>query len=32
VVRSPFHERPGLERYTEGAPEDFGSYQTFCGT
>jgi uncharacterized protein YdiU (UPF0061 family) len=32
VVRAPYQERPGLERYTEGAPEDFGSYQTFCGT
>jgi serine/tyrosine/threonine adenylyltransferase len=32
VVRAPYEERPGLERYAEGAPEDFGSYQTFCGT
>jgi uncharacterized protein YdiU (UPF0061 family) len=32
VVRDPYRERPGLERYAEGAPEDFGSYQTFCGT
>jgi uncharacterized protein YdiU (UPF0061 family) len=32
VVSSPFVERPGLERYAEGAPEDFGSYMTFCGT
>ena len=32
VVRAPHEERPGLERYAEGAPEDFGSYQTFCGT
>jgi uncharacterized protein YdiU (UPF0061 family) len=32
VVRAPYQERPGLERYSEGAPEDFGSYQTFCGT
>jgi serine/tyrosine/threonine adenylyltransferase len=32
VVRAPYQERPGLERYAEGAPEDFGSYQTFCGT
>jgi uncharacterized protein YdiU (UPF0061 family) len=32
VVRTPYAERPGLERYAEGAPEDFGSYQTFCGT
>jgi uncharacterized protein YdiU (UPF0061 family) len=32
VVRVPYQERPGLERYTAGAPADFGSYQTFCGT
>jgi uncharacterized protein YdiU (UPF0061 family) len=32
VLRDPYRERPGLERYAEGAPEDFGSYQTFCGT
>jgi uncharacterized protein YdiU (UPF0061 family) len=32
VVRVPYQERTGLERYAEGAPEDFGSYQTFCGT
>jgi uncharacterized protein YdiU (UPF0061 family) len=33
VVIAPFEERPGLERYAAGAPEDFGAtYQTFCGT
>ncbi|MFJ6376544.1 YdiU family protein [Pseudarthrobacter oxydans] len=32
VVRFPFQERQGLERYTEGPPEDFGAYRTFCGT
>jgi uncharacterized protein YdiU (UPF0061 family) len=33
VVRSPYDERPGLERYAEPPPEDFGRrYQTFCGT
>ena len=32
AVSEPFIERPGLERYAEGAPEDFGSYMTFCGT
>jgi serine/tyrosine/threonine adenylyltransferase len=32
VVRAPFVVRPGLERYAEGAPEDFGRYRTFCGT
>ena len=33
AVRAPYDERPGLERYTEPAPEDFGRrYQTFCGT
>ena len=32
AVADPFTERPGLERYAEGAPEDFGNYMTFCGT
>lgn len=32
AVASPFDERPGLERYTAAAPEDFGTYRTFCGT
>ena len=33
AVSRPFDERPGLERYAEPAPADFGaSYQTFCGT
>ncbi|MFP5312446.1 MAG: protein adenylyltransferase SelO, partial [Actinomycetes bacterium] len=32
AVSDPFTERPGLERYTEGAPESFGTYMTFCGT
>ncbi|TLM73581.1 YdiU family protein [Pseudarthrobacter sp. NamB4] len=32
VVRSPYEEREGLERYTEAPPEDFGNYRTFCGT
>lgn len=32
AVRAPFDERPGLERYTKPAPEDFGAYRTFCGT
>ncbi len=32
AVTEPFTERPGLERYAEGAPEDFGNYSTFCGT
>lgn len=32
VVRYPFQEREGLERYTEAPPEDFGKYRTFCGT
>ncbi|MEM6109894.1 YdiU family protein [Mycobacterium sp. 050272] len=32
VVAAPYDERPGLERYAEPAPEDFGNYQTFCGT
>jgi uncharacterized protein YdiU (UPF0061 family) len=32
AVRLPFTERPGLERFAEPAPVDFGDYQTFCGT
>ena len=32
AVTSPYDERPGLERYAEPAPDDFGAYQTFCGT
>jgi len=32
VVRDPFTERPGLERYAQPAPTDFGPHQTFCGT
>ncbi|HRO29740.1 MULTISPECIES: YdiU family protein [Micrococcaceae] len=32
AVTQPFEERPGLERYAEGPPEDFGRYRTFCGT
>ena len=32
AVRSPFAERPRLERFAEPAPVDFGVYQTFCGT
>jgi serine/tyrosine/threonine adenylyltransferase len=32
AVIAPYDERPGLERYAGPAPEDFGSYRTFCGT
>ncbi|MEW1805113.1 protein adenylyltransferase SelO [Pseudarthrobacter sp. NPDC080039] len=32
AVSNPFTERPGLEHYMEGPPEDFGKYMTFCGT
>ncbi|OBA74397.1 hypothetical protein A5641_28035 [Mycobacterium sp. 1554424.7] len=32
AVTAPYAERPGLERYASPAPEDFGAYQTFCGT
>ena len=28
----PLRRAPGLERYAEPAPQDFGSYRTFCGT
>ena len=32
AVATPYHERPGLERYAAAAPKDFGPYRTFCGT
>ena len=32
AVTDPCTERPGLERYAEPAPVDFGAYRTFCGT
>jgi uncharacterized protein YdiU (UPF0061 family) len=32
AVSAPFDERPGMERYAEPAPPEFGFYQTFCGT
>ena len=32
VVSDPFRARPGLESYAAPAPDDFGPYQTFCGT
>ena len=32
AVTAPYDERPGLDRYASPAPEDFGKYQTFCGT
>jgi serine/tyrosine/threonine adenylyltransferase len=32
AVTNPYDQRPGLERYAAPAPEDFGSYRTFCGT
>jgi uncharacterized protein YdiU (UPF0061 family) len=32
VVTDPYVERPGLERYAEPAPAEFGPYRTFCGT
>jgi uncharacterized protein YdiU (UPF0061 family) len=32
AVTTPYDERPGRQRYAEPAPEDFGTYRTFCGT
>ena len=32
VVRSPFVEREGCERFARPAPDSFGPYRTFCGT
>lgn len=32
ILGAPFEERSGLDTYAQPAPEDFGPYQTFCGT
>ncbi len=32
VLAHPFTERPGLETYTQPAPDGDGDYRTFCGT
>lgn len=32
AVTDPFTERPGLSRYAQPAPADFGVYTTYCGT
>ena len=32
VVTRPYDQRPGSERYAAAAPDDFGTYTTFCGT
>ena len=32
VLSQPFEEQPGREKYTQGAPKDFGPYKTYCGT
>ena len=32
AVNAPYDERPGFERYASAAPEDFGTYRTYCGT
>jgi serine/tyrosine/threonine adenylyltransferase len=32
AITAPYDERPGLQRYAEPAPQDFGDYRTFCGT
>ncbi len=32
AISAPYDERPGLERYSRPAPDDFGDYHTFCGT
>ena len=33
AIRSPFDERPGLQRYAEPAAKEFSAtFQTFCGT
>ena len=32
VIRHPFEEQSGLERYAAPAPDDFARYVTYCGT
>lgn len=32
VLKQPFTEREGFERYSVGAPAEFGDYITYCGT
>jgi uncharacterized protein YdiU (UPF0061 family) len=32
AVSAPYDARPGLQRYAQPAPPDFGAYRTFCGT
>jgi uncharacterized protein YdiU (UPF0061 family) len=32
AITAPFDERPGLDRFAQPAPPDFGTYRTFCGT
>jgi uncharacterized protein YdiU (UPF0061 family) len=32
VLASPYRQRPEDARYAQPAPQDFGAYQTFCGT
>ncbi|MEZ5726914.1 MAG: YdiU family protein [Burkholderiaceae bacterium] len=32
VLGDPFTERPGLDAYTQAAPDGGAGYQTFCGT
>ncbi len=32
ATASPYDERSGLDRFAAPAPDDFGPYQTFCGT
>lgn len=32
AVTAPYDEQPGWQRYAAPAPEDFGTYRTFCGT
>ena len=32
VVTNPFEEQAGREEFAQPAPEEFGTYRTFCGT
>jgi uncharacterized protein YdiU (UPF0061 family) len=32
AITHPYDRRPGLDAYTQPAPDTFGPYRTFCGT
>jgi uncharacterized protein YdiU (UPF0061 family) len=32
VLSHPYQEQPGMNEYSQPAPNEFGAYKTFCGT